>query len=49
MNTYKVYYLNNFLMPFRTREHAMDYIMHKVSQKCGSIEDYEILDRSDEL
>jgi hypothetical protein len=39
---YRVYYLNQFVKSFTTRDNAIDYVYSKTDH-----EDYEILDGSD--
>ena len=44
---YRVYYMNNYKRSFHTRDAALDYIM--ASPEWMAHEDFEILDRSDDL
>lgn len=44
---YRVYYLNNFLMGFHTRDEALDWVLKHSFQHNRPMGDYEILDSSD--
>lgn len=44
MNTYKVYYLNQYRCSFSTRDAALDYVV-----SSGGPDNFEILDNSDSL
>jgi len=44
---YKVYYLNQFLKSFATRDAALDWRIKDANKRGVSLDDYEILDRSD--
>lgn len=44
MNTYRVFYLNQYQRSFSTRDAALDYVLAN-----GGPDDFEILDKSDYL
>ena len=46
---YRVYYMNRFLKAFPTRDAALDFRMKDANKRGVSMDDYEILDRSDFL
>lgn len=46
---YRVYYMNQFLKSFHTRDSALDWRMKHAYQHGRSLDDYEVLDRSDAL
>lgn len=46
---YKVYYMNQFLKAFPTRDAALDYRIHHANMNRRPYDDYEILDGSDFL
>jgi hypothetical protein len=49
MKEYRVYYMGVFCTSFDKRDDALDYVVTLVAEGVGYIEDFEILDRSDEL
>lgn len=46
---YRVFYMNQFLKAFPTRDAALDFRLAHANRHGRSLDDYEILDRSDYL
>ena len=46
---YRVFYMNQFLKAFPNRDAAMDFVIKHANTHQRSMDDYEILDRSDYL
>ena len=46
---YRVYYMNQFVKSFPTRDAALDFRIKDANKRGVSMDDYEILDRSDYL
>ena len=46
---YRVFYMNQFIKAFHTRDAAMDFVIKNANHHQRSMDDYEILDRSDFL
>lgn len=44
---YRVYYMNQFWAEFDTRDEAVEWMMRDANNRSLSLDDYEILDRSD--
>jgi hypothetical protein len=44
---YRVYYMNNFLKAFPTRDEALNFRWRHANQHGRPMDDYEILDGSD--
>lgn len=46
---YRVFYMNQFLKAFPNRDAALDFVIKHSNYHWRSMDDYEILDRSDYL
>lgn len=46
---YRVFYMNQFLTAFPFRDPALDFVIKHANRHGRSLDDYEILDRSDYL
>jgi hypothetical protein len=46
---YRVFYMNRFVKAFATRDEALEWRMKDANKRGVSMDDYEILDRSDSL